>query len=136
MNNLHRLFLATVCLLTFAAPAPAASVQIMAETPKAQQASIVYLGKPIDCKIEICPKEEAVEEPKAKGGALVDAFGMPSKMPTVIRGGQSSDDVVIAAPAPVQTSGSSPAAAPASASKPSAAEKSAPPPPPATAKIK
>jgi hypothetical protein len=100
LKSVQRLMLATVSLLTFAAPALSSSVVMIDSTPKAGQGSIIYLGAPLDCSVDACPKAEPVVEGKAPtSGAMVDAFGMPTKMPTILRGGQSGDDVVIMAPA-------------------------------------
>lgn len=99
MKSLQRLILATVSLLTFAAPASSSSVIMLDSTPKAGQGSIIYRGEPLDCSVDVCPKLEPVAERAAPtDGAMVDAFGMPTKMPTILRGGQSSDDTVIMAP--------------------------------------
>ena len=131
MKSIQRLLLATVSLLTFAAPASSNSVVTLASTPKADQGSIIYRGEPLDCAVDVCPKAEPVEEAKAPAsGAMVDAFGMPTKMPTLLRGGQSSDDaVVIMAPQPA-----APATPPATtaAAAPAAPAKAAPLPAPVT----
>jgi hypothetical protein len=106
LKSLQRLLLATVSLLTFAAPASSSSVVMLASTPKSEQGSIIYRGEPLDCSVDACPKAEPVAEAAAPtSGALVDAFGMPTKMPNILRGGQSGDDVVIMAPsaAPAKT---------------------------------
>ncbi len=99
MKSLKRLILATVSLLTYAAPASSNSITMLASTPEAEQGSIIYRGAPLDCAVDVCPKAEPVVEGTAPtSGVMVDAFGMPTKMPTILRGGQSADDVVIMAP--------------------------------------
>jgi hypothetical protein len=99
LKSFQRLILATVSLLTFAAPAASNSVILLDSTPKAGHGSIIYRGAPLDCSVDVCPAPEPVVEAVAPtSGAMVDSFGMPTKMPTVLRGGQSSDDVVIMAP--------------------------------------
>jgi hypothetical protein len=99
LKSFQRLILATVSLLTFAAPAWSNSVIVLDSTPKAGHGSIIYRGKPLDCSVDVCPAPEPVVEGVAPtSGAMVDAFGMPTKMPTILRGGQSSDDAVIMAP--------------------------------------
>ena len=118
MKSIQRLLLATVSLLTFAAPALSSSVVMLASTPKADQGSIIYRGEPLDCAVDVCPKAAPVEEASAPAsGAMVDAFGMPTKMPTLLRGGQSSDDAVVimapkpaAATPPAETAAAAPAA--------------------------
>jgi hypothetical protein len=115
LKSVQRLMLATVSLLTFAAPALSSSVVMIDSTPKAGHSSIIYLGRPLDCSVDDCPKAEPVVETAAPAsGAMVDAFGMPTKMPTILRGGQSSDDTVIMAPTAAQP-------APAAVSAPAAA---------------
>jgi hypothetical protein len=104
MKHFTSLLLATVCALTFAGIAGAAG------TRGAERSSIIYLGKPLDCKVDICPK---VEEAKAPTPAklekpLVDAYGMPTNMPTLIRGSETSPEVSVSMPRKVK-----PAAAPA-----------------------
>jgi hypothetical protein len=115
LKAFKRLILATVSLLTFAAPASSNSITMLASTPKAEQGSIIYRGRPLDCAVDVCPKAEPVVEGTAPtSGAMVDAFGMPTKMPTILRGGQSADDVVIMAPketAPAPAAATPPAAA-------------------------
>ena len=103
MKSLQRLILATVSLLTFAAPAMSNSVVMLDASPKAGHGSIIFLGKPLDCSVDDCPAPEPVVEAVAPtSGAMVDAFGMPTKMPTILRGGQSSEDAVIMAPKEAQ----------------------------------
>jgi hypothetical protein len=103
LKSVQRLMLATVSLLTFAAPALSSSVLMIDSAPKTGHGSIIYLGRPLDCSVDACPKAEPVAETAAPtSGAMVDAFGMPTKMPTILRGGQSSDDTVIMAPTPAQ----------------------------------
>jgi hypothetical protein len=104
MKHFTRLLLATVCTLTFTGIAGAAG------TRGAERSSIIHLGKPLDCKVDICPK---VEEAKAPAPAktekpLVDAYGMPTNMPTLIRGSETSPEVSVSMPRKVK-----PAAAPA-----------------------
>jgi hypothetical protein len=113
LKSLQRLMLATVSLLTFAAPASSNSVVMINSTPKTGHGSIIYRGAPLDCSVDACPKAEPVAEGKAPtSGAMVDAFGMPTKMPTILRGGQSGDDVVIMAPtAPAAAAPAAPAKA-------------------------
>ena len=99
MKSFQRLILATVSLLTFAVPALPNSVLVIDSAPKAGHGSIIFLGEPLDCAVDACPAPEPVAEAVAPtGGAMVDAFGMPTKMPTILRGGQSSDDAVVMAP--------------------------------------
>jgi hypothetical protein len=101
MKHFTRLLLATVCALTFAGYAGAKSVENVAETPKAEQASVVHLGKPLDCKVDVCPKVEekaAAPAPVKTDKPLIDAYGMPTNMPTSIRGSDASQEVVISAP--------------------------------------
>jgi hypothetical protein len=115
LKSVQRLMLAAVSLLTFAAPALSSSVVMIDSTPKSGHGSIIYLGEPLDCSVDACPKAEPVVETAAPtSGAMVDAFGMPTKMPTILRGGQSSDDTVIMAPTAAQP-------APAAVSAPAAA---------------
>jgi hypothetical protein len=119
MKHFTRLLLATVCMLTFAGHAGAKSVEKMADTPKAEQASVVHFGKPLDCKVDNCPKEEEkVAAPAAAktGKPLVDAYGMPTNMPTLLRGSEASQEVVISAPRKAKP------AASATDSKPAASE--------------
>lgn len=94
MTSFKQLFAASVCLLTFNLPAGAGSIQVVGDTAIVDQSSIIRLGKPLDCSVDACPvaKVEQVEAPTS--GALVDAFGMPTKMPTILRGGQSSDETL------------------------------------------
>ena len=137
MKSLQRLILATVSILAFAAPASSNSVQVLASTPKSEQGSIIYLGAPLDCSVDACPAPEPVAEAAAPtSGAMVDAFGMPTRMPTILRGGQSGDDKVIMAPkeaqpAPAAVTPAEPAkaaekpAAPAPASEPAKPSESA-----------
>jgi hypothetical protein len=99
LKSFQRLILATVSLLTFAAPALSNSVVTLTATPKSEQGSIIYRGEPLDCSVDVCPAPEPVVEGVAPtSGAMVDAFGMPTKMPTILRGGQSDEDKVIMAP--------------------------------------
>lgn len=92
LNTLTRLIAATIGMLTFTATAQAASIQQYGGAGKQLSPSIIFLGEPLNCKVDICPKEEAEAMDEApKGEALVDAAGMPTKMPTLLRGGQSSD---------------------------------------------
>jgi hypothetical protein len=119
LKSFKRLILATVSLLTFAAPASSNSVVVLASTPRADQGSIIYRGAPLDCAVDACPKAEPVVEAAAPtSGALVDAFGMPTKMPNILRGGQSNDDTVIMAPK--ETAPAPAAVTPAAAAAPSA----------------
>jgi hypothetical protein len=120
LKSVQHLLLATVSLLTFAAPAFSGSVVMINSTPDQGHGSIIYRGKPLDCSVDACPKAEPVVEGKAPtSGAMVDEFGMPTKMPTILRGGQSDDDVVIMAPKPAEPA----------ADEPSAPEKAAAPAP-------
>ncbi len=99
MKSFQRLLLATVGLLTFAAPAAAQPFETVNFKQGAEHGSFIYLGRPLDCSVDICPKpEEAAEGPAPKSRAMVDAFGMPTNMPTVLRGGESSDSPVVMAP--------------------------------------
>jgi hypothetical protein len=101
MKHFTRLLVATVCTLTFVGYAGAKSVEKMADTPKAEQASVVHLGKPLDCKVDKCPVEEekvAAPAPVKTDKPLVDAYGMPTSMPTVIRGSETNQEVVVSAP--------------------------------------
>lgn len=100
MKSSQRLILATVSLLTFATPASSNSVLMLDSPPKAGNGSIIFLGEPLDCSVDACAEPEPAEVKAAPAsGAMIDAFGMPTKMPTILRGGQSSDDAVIMAPA-------------------------------------
>ncbi len=101
MARFTRLFLATVCLLTFAQSAGARSVEMVADTPKAEQASVLYFGKPLDCKIDTCPKKEeetAAPAPVKTDKPLVDAYGMPTGLPALIRGSETSQQVTVSVP--------------------------------------
>ena len=101
MARFTRLFLATVCLLTFAQSAGARSVEMVADTPKAEQASVIYFGKPLDCKIDTCPKKEeetAAPAPVKTDKPLVDAYGMPTGLPALIRGSETSQEVTVSVP--------------------------------------
>jgi hypothetical protein len=92
LNTLTRLIAATIGMLTFTAMANAASIQQYGGAGKQLSPSIIFLGEPLNCAVDVCPKEEAEAETAApKSEALVDAAGMPTKMPTLLRGGQSSD---------------------------------------------
>jgi hypothetical protein len=109
MKHFTRLLLATVCMLTFAGHAGAKSVQKMADTPKAEQASVVHFGKPLDCKVDKCPEEKkavAAPAPVSTDKPLVDAYGMPTNMPTQIRGSDASQQVTVSAPRKVKTAAS------------------------------
>lgn len=135
MKSLQRLILATVSLLTFAAPALSNSVMMLDSTPKTGNGSIIFLGEPLDCSVDACPSPEPVAEAVAPtSGAMVDAFGMPTKMPTILRGGQSSDDAVIMAPKEAQPAPApvTPPAAPAKADEKPAESKPEPAPAPVT----
>ena len=96
MNTFRRLLLATVCLLSFSAPASSTSIEVMADTAKSQQASVIYRGKPLNCKVDNCPVEAAISKRAPVNGPLLDPFGMPHKLPTSLRGGESSEDVIMA----------------------------------------
>jgi hypothetical protein len=100
MTHFTRLLAATVCLLTFTGFASAKSVEFVAATPEAEQSSVVRLGKPLDCKVDSCPKEEEVAAPAPvkTDKPLVDAYGMPTSMPALIRGSETSQEVVVSAP--------------------------------------
>lgn len=101
MMHFTRLLLATVCLLTFTGYAGANSVQKMADTPKAQQISVVHFGKPLDCKVDNCPKkkeEVAAPAPVTTDKPLIDAYGMPTNMPAQIRGSDPAQQVTVSAP--------------------------------------
>jgi hypothetical protein len=125
LKTFKRLILAAVSLLTFAAPASSSSVVTLTSAPKGEHGSIIYLGKPLNCAVDACPKAEPVVEASAPtGGAMIDAFGMPTKMPTILRGGQSNDDKVIMAPA--QTPPAPAAVTPAAAAAPAAPPKAEP----------
>ena len=129
MKSLQRLTLAIVSLLTFAAPALSNSVVMLDSTPKTGNGSIIFLGEPLDCSVDACPAPEPAAEAVAPtSGAMVDAFGMPTKMPTVLRGGQSSDDAVVMAPKEAQPAPAAvtPPAAPASAAEKPAEKAPAP----------
>ena len=92
LNTLTRLIAATIGMLTFTAMANATSIQQYGGAGKQLSPSIIFLGEPLNCAVDVCPKEEAEAETAApKSEALVDAAGMPTKMPTLLRGGQSSD---------------------------------------------
>jgi hypothetical protein len=118
MARITRLFLTTVCMLTFAQGAGARSVEKIADTPKAEQASLLYFGKPLDCKIDTCPKKEetAAPAPVKTDKPLVDAYGMPTNMPTLIRGSEVSQQVTVSVPRKASSAASTTAAAPASGS--------------------
>lgn len=124
MKSFQRLILAAVSLLTFAAPASSSSVLMLDSSPKTGAGSIIFLGEPLDCSVDACAEPEPVAVKAAPtSGAMVDAFGMPTKMPTILRGGQSSDDAVIMAPkepkpAPAAVTPSSPEKADAKPAKP------------------
>jgi hypothetical protein len=101
MARITRLFLATVCMLTFAEGAGARSVEKMADTPKAEQHSLLHFGKPLDCKVDTCPKKEeevAAPAPVKTDKPLVDAYGMPTNLPTLIRGSETAQEVVLTTP--------------------------------------
>jgi hypothetical protein len=120
MKHFTRLLLATVCILTFAGHAGAKSVEMIAATPEAEQNSVVHLGKPLDCSVDVCPKvkdEAAAPAPVKTDKPLVDAYGMPTNMPTLIRGSETSQEVVISAPRKVKPA--APAAASPAPSSPS-----------------
>ena len=108
-----QIILAAVSMLALVAPASSNSVEAVGDTAKARQASIVYLGRELDCAIDNCPKPEAAAPAAAAGkpSAIVDAYGMPTKMPTLLRGGQFAEEpgVVVAAPAD-KTASDAPAA--------------------------
>jgi hypothetical protein len=125
-----RLFLATVCLLTFAESAAARSVEMMADTPKAEQASVIYFGKPLDCKIDTCPKKEedaAAPAPVKTDKPLVDAYGMPTNLPTLIRGSDVSQQVTVSVPRKAKPAETTPASTPASSESKSSSTASAAP---------
>lgn len=53
--------------------------------------SIIYLGDPDPCANNACEPQQAAAEPLSdKNAALVDAFGMPTHMPIIMR--PSMDD--------------------------------------------
>ncbi len=94
VTSFKRLFAASVCLLAFNLPARAGSIQIVGDTAIADQSSVIRLGKPLDCSVDACAAKADPGEAPASG-ALVDAFGMPTRLPTILRGGQSADDTLI-----------------------------------------
>jgi hypothetical protein len=99
LKSFQRLILATAGFLTLAAPAAAQPLQTVNFKQGAEHGSFIYLGRPLDCSVDNCPKpEEEAEGPAPKSRAMVDAFGMPTNMPTVLRGGESPDNKVVMAP--------------------------------------
>jgi hypothetical protein len=111
VTHIVRLIFASIGMLAFTAPVSSNSVESMPDTAKARQGSIVYLGRPLDCAVDVCPKKAAAAPAAAaKPSAMVDAFGMPMPMPTLLRGGKAAEEPAVILAAPAEKTGDAPAA--------------------------
>ena len=87
MNHLKTLSLGLLAGGLFSTAALASSVIALGDTPKSDISSIVYVGDPDPCADNACGTDEpAVEEASNdSNAALVDAYGMPTNMPVIMR---------------------------------------------------
>jgi hypothetical protein len=72
----------------FAGNASASSIIELGSEPSASSPSIVHLGDPDPCADNACGTDKevaAVGTKKDSNAALIDAFGMPTNMPVIMR---------------------------------------------------
>ncbi len=86
MNHFKTLALGLLAAGFSLSSASASSLASDGPMQKKAWPSIIYLGDPDPCGNNACEPQEAAAEPVSdKNAALVDAFGMPTHMPIIMR---------------------------------------------------
>ncbi len=97
----------------FAGSASASSIIMLGDQPSNSRSSIIRLGDPDPCADHACDAQDELASANSdSNAALVDAFGMPTNMPVIMR---PSMDTPPAPPA--TTAAVTPPAAPATATQ-------------------